>query len=71
MKNRNKDWSTSAQPQPTEATPLNQANQAATDPPTTKMDTETKKVLIKVVIDVVLLCCGEFQLNLTHKKIHK
>lgn len=56
------------QTEPTETTPLNR-NIPPREPEVTsqqvpalrtKMDAETKSVLVKIVIDVVLLLCGEF-----------
>jgi hypothetical protein len=48
-----------------ETTPLNENNLQRVQPvkpqvtSSLNMDAETKKVLTKIIIDVVLLCCGE------------
>lgn len=44
---------------PTETTPLN--HETFNNQSNSKMDADTKKVLTKIGIDVVLLCCGEFR----------
>lgn len=52
---------------PTETTPLNQHHSSAQQTPINRaassesatMDAATKSVLVKIAIDVTLLCCGE------------
>lgn len=57
---------TESRSEPTETTPLNQnisrSNQANEQVPVlnARMDAETKSVLVKIAVDVVLLLCGEF-----------
>lgn len=72
MSNRNRQSGkkpTVALYEPSETAPLNENNlrhDQPTEPPRNQevtsslnMDAETKKVLIKIAIDVALLCCGE------------
>lgn len=58
MKSVDNQFTTTNQ-QATETTPLNQVVSQTTEV-SSKMDSETKRVLVKIGFDVVLLCCGEF-----------
>lgn len=51
--------------EPTELTPLNELNSQGLKvepalPTASRMDATTKRFLIKITIDVVLLACGKF-----------
>jgi hypothetical protein len=64
MLNRNKHTETNQEePQPNETTPLNNEPSMPTSNPGTSsnviMDNDTKRVLIKIAIDLVLAGCGE------------
>lgn len=50
-----------ANPAPSEITPLNRGTTEVTPEPAAvkRMDAPTKKLLIKIAVDVVLLACGE------------